>query len=58
VEAAFFPTAEEIRWARRVVAAAAGSVGLVDGAMVDRPLFERARRILGDAPLNGDLDAH
>jgi len=45
VEAAFLPTEAELDWARRVVDVGEG-VGQVDGAMVDRPLVERARRIL------------
>lgn len=48
----FSPTPAEIDWARRVLAAAgeAGAAGAavakVDGVMIDRPVFERARRIL------------
>lgn len=43
----FSPTPEEVEWARRVLAATAGAaVARVDGAMVDRPVIERARRIL------------
>lgn len=49
---AFSPTAEELAWARRVLAAAdtaaAGGAGVarVDGVMIDRPVIERARRLL------------
>ena len=45
VREAFAPTAAEIEWARRVVDAGGGAVQ-IDGRMVDRPLVERARRIL------------
>jgi citrate lyase subunit beta / citryl-CoA lyase len=44
---AFLPTAEEVAWARRVVdAAAGGGVVLLDGRMVDKPVVDRAERIL------------
>jgi citrate lyase subunit beta/citryl-CoA lyase len=49
----FRPDPEQVRWARRVVAAYAegesrglGAVGL-DGAMIDRPIYGRALRVLG-----------
>ncbi len=48
----FSPTAEEVAWAQQVVdataeAAARGqAVAKVDGTMIDRPVTERARRIL------------
>jgi citrate lyase beta subunit len=54
VERAFAPTADELERARRVVsayeAAAARGEGVVrvDGAMVDLPVYERARDIVGD----------
>lgn len=46
--AAFVPGEAEVAWARRVLEAveAGGDVVLVDGAMVDRPVVDRARRIL------------
>jgi len=50
LNAAFSPTAAEIDHARRVVAAfeaAAGGVCVLDGRMLDRPVVERARRLLG-----------
>jgi len=50
INAGFAPAPDEVEWARRVVAAfdADGSgVVRVDGAMIDRPIVERARRILG-----------
>jgi len=55
VNRVFSPTAEEVDWARRVVdayergeGAGRGAVAL-DGAMVDLPVVERARRILAGA---------
>ncbi|MFF0164077.1 HpcH/HpaI aldolase/citrate lyase family protein [Streptomyces sp. NPDC005263] len=41
----FAPTADELRWARTVVGAG-DSVTTVDGQMIDRPVLERARRLL------------
>lgn len=49
VNAGFRPTAEQLDWARRVVAAAAGAGGAavaVDGKMVDRPVLSRAQALL------------
>ncbi|MFI9023960.1 HpcH/HpaI aldolase/citrate lyase family protein [Streptomyces sp. NPDC053560] len=45
VHEGFTPSAAETEWARRVLAAE-GAVAVVDGQMVDRPVLERARRIL------------
>lgn len=52
VNAGFGPTPEDIAWAQRVVAAAGdarargeGAV-LLDGRMIDRPIEDRARRLL------------
>ena len=53
VNAAFAPSAEELAWAERVVAAAASSAGAavaVDGRMVDRPVLLRAQSILAHKP--------
>ncbi len=45
--AALLPGPDELAWARRVVEAAEGSGAvLLDGAMVDKPVVDRARRIL------------
>ncbi len=45
--AALRPSAEDVAWARTVVdAAGSGGVALVDGRMVDKPVVDRARRIL------------
>ncbi len=59
VHRAFSPTPEQIRWARRVVAAAAadenrkrGAFSL-DGKMIDKPVIERARRLIQKAALCG-----
>ncbi|MER5648081.1 CoA ester lyase [Streptosporangium sp. NPDC002524] len=47
VRAAFAPSAEALRWAEAVVAAAAGGgVSTLDGQMIDKPVVERARRLL------------
>jgi citrate lyase subunit beta/citryl-CoA lyase len=48
LNAAFAPSAAEIDWARRVVAAAAlaDAAFSLDGRMVDKPVVERARQIL------------
>jgi citrate lyase subunit beta/citryl-CoA lyase len=41
----FAPSEEELHWARAVVEAGA-SVSAVDGQMIDKPVLERARRLL------------
>ncbi|MEJ8850149.1 CoA ester lyase [Variovorax rhizosphaerae] len=49
VNAAFLPTAAELQWATRVLAAFEASQGAataVDGKMIDKPVVERARRIV------------
>lgn len=48
IHAAFKPSADEIRWAERIVAAldAQTGVGVVDGAMVDQPHLRLAQRLL------------
>ncbi|MDR7083335.1 citrate lyase subunit beta/citryl-CoA lyase [Arthrobacter ginsengisoli] len=46
---AFTPTRAEIAWAQRVVDAGDYGAIAVDGAMVDRPVFLRAERILARA---------
>jgi citrate lyase subunit beta / citryl-CoA lyase len=53
VHAAFAPSADELAWAERVVAAADGAAGgavAVDGRMVDRPVVLRARVLLSRKP--------
>ena len=51
IHRAFEPTAAEVEWARRVIAAAAASEGAVqvDGKMVDRPVLLKANAILSRA---------
>lgn len=48
IHAALQPAEAELAWARRVLAAAEASPGAVqlDGRMVDRPVVERARRLV------------
>ena len=49
VHAAFAPSADEVAWAERVVAAAAAANGAafaLDGKMVDRPVLRRAESLL------------
>lgn len=49
VNAAWTPGAMEVAWARRVVQAFTDSQGnatAVDGQMIDKPVYERARRLL------------
>ncbi|MGW1816672.1 HpcH/HpaI aldolase/citrate lyase family protein [Streptomyces sp. NPDC002125] len=50
VASGFAPTEEELRWARAVLEAG-DSVTTVDGHMVDKPVLERARRVLSGAPV-------
>lgn len=53
VHTAFSPTADEIAWAQKVLAAAAagdGAVTVLDGKMIDKPVVDRARRILARRP--------
>jgi len=45
VRQGFAPTEEELAWARRIVGAGEAA-STVDGQMVDRPVVERARRLL------------
>ena len=50
VAAALAPTAQELAWARRVMAATvegSGNAAVVDGRMIDAPVIARARRMLG-----------
>lgn len=53
VHDALRPSAPELDWARRVLAAAEGSsgAGQVDGRMVDKPVLQRARHLLARAAL-------
>jgi citrate lyase subunit beta/citryl-CoA lyase len=50
--AAFVPSDEQVRWARRVVEAdrlAEGAAVQLDGGMIDRPVVDRAKRMLARA---------
>lgn len=52
VNAAFRPTPQELDWARRVLAAdeaSAGAATAVDGKMIDKPVVEKARRMVAEA---------
>lgn len=49
VNEAMSPTAEEIAWADRVLAAGTGGAMRVDGQMVDAPVVARAERIMARA---------
>ena len=49
VRAAFRPQAEEIEWARSVVARVREGVASLAGEMIDAPVIRRARRILDQA---------
>jgi len=46
IRQAFHPSPEEIEWARKVVAFDHSGAGQVDGQMIDRPVVERAVRLL------------
>jgi citrate lyase subunit beta/citryl-CoA lyase len=49
MRSAFAPSDDEVRWARRIIDAAGSSEGAavrVDGAMIDQPRLDLARRIL------------
>ena len=51
VNAAFRPSANEVEWARRVLAAIEASGGgatTVDGKMIDKPVVDQARRVLSE----------
>lgn len=54
VHEALMPSAEELAWARRIMAANASGDGVfvVDGQMVDAPVIGRARRLLQRAGLD------
>ena len=54
VHAGFLPSAERVEWARRIMAAADDDgAAQVDGQMVDKPVRERAERILAQAERAG-----
>lgn len=54
----FSPTVEELDWARRIAAAARdGEVCVVDGRMVDKPVIDRAARLLVRADKHTSIHA-
>ena len=58
IREAFLPDAKTVDWAQAVLAAAqGGAASQLDGAMVDRPLIERARRILSRSSAIGEKKA-
>lgn len=58
IREAFLPDARSVAWAHAVMEAArSGAAVQVDGAMVDRPLIERARRILSRSRVTGVSEA-
>lgn len=54
VRTSFAPTAERLAWAERVLAVESTGAATVDGEMVDRPVVERARRIVWRGRRDGD----
>jgi citrate lyase subunit beta/citryl-CoA lyase len=54
VAAAFMPTASEVAWAEKVIAASQGKHGAVslEGKMIDKPVIECAQRIVARAKSN------
>ncbi|TQM32608.1 HpcH/HpaI aldolase/citrate lyase family protein [Nocardia bhagyanarayanae] len=58
VATAFRPTDAEQAWARKIFAAITDTSGVVvvDGAMVDKPVLERARRILAQLDATTDSE--
>lgn len=56
VNQCFRPSAEEIAWAEKVLAAAAhGGAVAVDGKMVDRPVLRKAQEILNESIQSGPV---
>ena len=52
VNEAYQPTAEQVNWAKQVIAAfdkSAGGATTVDGKMIDKPVVEQARQYLAEA---------
>jgi citrate lyase subunit beta/citryl-CoA lyase len=64
VHEGFAPSAFDIDWAGQVVAAAAesgGAAAALHGKMIDRPVIERAKRILASVRISnngGERDEH
>ena len=56
VNEVFYPSADDLAWAKRIVEAATAAKGAavqVDGKMVDRPVILKAEEILRDANRRG-----
>ncbi len=54
VAAGFAPTAAELDWAHRVLAeGSSGGAAAHDGAMIDRPVLQQARRLVADRHFQG-----
>jgi citrate lyase subunit beta/citryl-CoA lyase len=56
VNGAFRPSPDEVAWAQRVLAAferSQGAATAVDGKMIDKPVVERARRIMDESGRGG-----
>lgn len=49
VTQAFAPAPDQVEWAKRILSSISEGVGLVDGAMVDRPVMIRAQQLLDRA---------
>lgn len=47
VQNAYRPTRDELEWAHKVLAVADVGAAQVDGEMIDRPVVDRARRVIG-----------
>ena len=61
VHRGFAPSADELAWAQRVLAASAAAVGAaiaVDGKMVDKPVLLRAERLVAEAALVSRRETH
>ncbi|WP_404800128.1 HpcH/HpaI aldolase/citrate lyase family protein [Amycolatopsis eburnea] len=54
VRTAFAPTTSELAWARRIVKTAGLSAAAIDGQLVDKPVVDRARRLL-EAHARGEI---
>jgi citrate lyase subunit beta/citryl-CoA lyase len=56
VNAAFLPSPQDMQWAQAVMAAfeaSGGAATSVDGKMIDKPVVDRARRIVAESRSNG-----
>lgn len=46
IQGAYQPAPDELEWARRVLAVTEAGAAQVDGEMIDRPVIDRARRVI------------